>query len=196
MGRPKIREDCSVEGCDKPYFGKGFCLMHYARWRKTGSPGPALPYNRKVIFTVKDHPLHEVWRGMVKRCYYEKHPQYKNYGGRGIKVCDRWLGVDGFDNFLEDMGERPEGTYPSGRPYYTLDRIDGDNDYCKENCRWASGVEQGSHKINNRVITYQGQTHIAAEWARILGIRPGTFSERRRRHPDDKMLWFKELGDE
>lgn len=80
------------------------------------------------------HPLWLTWQGMKKRCYNKNDTVYHRYGGRGIKVCDRWVGWNGFWNFVEDMGERPEGC--------TLDRVDNDKDYCKENCRWANQKEQ------------------------------------------------------
>ena len=83
---------------------------------------------------VKHHPLYDTWATMKKRCSNPNHISYKNYGGRGIKVCERWLGVEGFKNFLADMGERPEG--------YTLDRKDNDKDYTPENCKWSSRKEQ------------------------------------------------------
>jgi len=85
---------------------------------------------------------------MKQRCYYPNNPGYKNYGGRGITVCDRWLGEDRFENFFIDMGNPPEGK--------TLDRIDNDGNYCKENCRWATRTEQCRNRRNTKLLTYEG----------------------------------------
>jgi hypothetical protein len=74
------------------------------------------------------------WRKMIDRCTNKNHPQYKDYGGRGIGVCKRWLGR--FSDFLHDMGPRPEGK--------TLDRINNDEGYCKKNCRWATKQQQAA----------------------------------------------------
>lgn len=118
---------------------------------------------------------HAIYSGMKERCYRKKHPYYKNYGGRGIKVCDRWLEPGkGFANFLDDMGKRPGGYTRNGRPLYTLDRIDTNGDYCPENCRWATVKEQCRNKRNNVVLTFQGETHCVTEWAEKLGINRST----------------------
>jgi hypothetical protein len=82
------------------------------------------------------HSLYKTWNNMIHRCYHSNHIHYKYYGGRGIKICDRWL--NSFQNFLIDMGERPEGT--------TLDRKNNDGNYEPSNCRWATPKEQ----IKNR----------------------------------------------
>ena len=80
---------------------------------------------------------YNVWRSMKSRCYYQKGKSYKYYGGRGIKVCDRWL--ESFDNFLADMGERPKGRL-------TIERINNDGNYELSNCKWATYREQALNK--------------------------------------------------
>ena len=104
---------------------------------------------------------------MLRRCNKTTHEKYEFYGARGIKVCKRWFK---FNNFLNDMGERPEGK--------TLDRIDGEKGYFKSNCRWASWDEQRRNKKNNIHITHQGQTLIAADWARKNGMDPKSLCNR------------------
>lgn len=98
------------------------------------------------------------WQSMHNRCESENNHAYKNYGGRGIKVCERWSGENGFVNFMSDMGPKP---YRS----YSIDRIDVNGDYCPENCRWASAKMQANNRRNNFVI--KGKT--LAEWGDNLG---------------------------
>ncbi len=110
-------------------------------------------------------PTYWSWQGMKKRC---NDPKQAAYGGRGIKVCARWR--KSFANFLADMGERPEGK--------TLDRRNNDGNYTPNNCRWATGKQQGSNKRNNVPVTWKGQTKTIVEWARITGIPQGAIGYR------------------
>lgn len=102
------------------------------------------------------YAAYNVYWKMIGRCYNEKSPSYPRYGGRGITVCDRWLGEDGFPNFLADMGERPDNPPEWTRryPYWTLDRIDNDGPYAPDNCRWVTNKEQSANK---RPRTYLGK---------------------------------------
>ena len=107
------------------------------------------------------------WVGLKRRCLDIKYDKYKNYGGRGIEVCKRWLK---FENFYEDMGERPNGK--------TLDRIDNNGNYCQKNCRWATNIEQQNNKRNNRFLTYKNETKSIKIWAKNLNINYGIFCMR------------------
>lgn len=89
------------------------------------------------------HKLNNVYSNMKARCYNKNYDFYYRYGGRGIRVCDRWLGKYGFQNFLSDMGDRPEG--------YQLDRIDNDGNYSPENCRWVDKYTQMGNTSNTKV---------------------------------------------
>ena len=86
------------------------------------------------------------YRAMLSRCYNQNNSSFRHYGGRGIVVCERWMGKSGFSNFLDDLGKRPSGKH-------SLDRIDCDKDYSPENCRWATWiVQEGNRRINNDVV--------------------------------------------
>lgn len=90
------------------------------------------------------HPLYDVYQDMLARCTRETHQRFPDYGGRGIRVCERWAG--NFWAFVEDMGPRPEGVGPSGRALYSVDRLDNNGDYTPENCHWATYSEQSRNR--------------------------------------------------
>lgn len=111
---------------------------------------------------------YKIWEGMKKRCKGND----PCYGGRGIKVCGRWLGPDGFANFLADVGKRPSQKH-------SLDRCpDKDGDYQPGNVRWATAKEQANNRNGNVELTYKGITKTIAEWAGILGLTKGTLYSR------------------
>lgn len=90
--------------------------------------------------------IYKLYQTMKSRCYNPKVPNYNNYGGRGITICDRWLGDQGFKNFVEDMGQRPQGRTKTGlRPIYTIERKNNNLDYSKDNCIWATYKVQNNN---------------------------------------------------
>lgn len=107
------------------------------------------------------------WESMIRRCYLKSQDSYHLYGGRGITVCDEWRV---FENFLADMGQADESQ--------SLDRIDIDKGYSKDNCRWVSSLEQARNKRSTRWLTYKGETRCLTEWADIIGIKPKTLRAR------------------
>jgi hypothetical protein len=96
---------------------------------------------------------------MQNRCYNPKRKEYKNYGGRGIQVCERWMNIH---HFLEDMG------HPSAEQ--TIERKDNQGHYEPGNCYWADHKTQQRNRRNNRMLTYHGQTKCMAEWSDLLHI--------------------------
>ena len=107
--------------------------------------------------------IYEVWSAMIQRCTNEGHAYYYRYGGRGIKVCVRWLK---FENFYKDMGDKPDG--------FTLERINNNGDYCKDNCKWVTVKEQTHNRETTVNITFNGKTQCVAAWEDELGFKHGT----------------------
>lgn len=154
------RCDC---GAERPYTkfdleaGKvlscGCLIAEKAHESKNLAHGHAAPRNGGRTST------YIIWTNMLQRCENTNDGGYARYGGRGIKVCERW---HRFENFLADMGERPSGL--------TIDRIDNDGDYTPENCRWASPREQANNKRSCRILEHAGLRMTMVMWARHLGL--------------------------
>jgi hypothetical protein len=113
-------------------------------------------------------PENNSWSSMRSRCQNPRSGQYHRYGGRGIKVCDRW---NDFATFLSDMGPRPS-------KMHSIDRIDVNGDYCPENCRWATPRQQSGNRRSNRLVSFNGEQKTVAEWAREFGLSPLTLIAR------------------
>jgi len=112
---------------------------------------------------------YQIWRSMTQRCYNPNNRAYKDYGGRGIKVCARWR--HSFENFLADMGPRPT-------KHHTLERIDNNGDYSPENCCWATKKEQSNNRRDNLLLTFEGKTMTAKQWAEKIGMNYETLYRR------------------
>jgi hypothetical protein len=111
---------------------------------------------------------YRIWAGIRARCNDENATKWCDYGGRGIKVCDRW---SDFTNFYADMGPRPS-------PQHSIDRIRSSGDYCPENCRWATPREQHNNRVSTRYLSYAGETLSLADWADKLGVPYNTLYSR------------------
>lgn len=128
------------------------------------SPTMNLEASEKVLL----RKMKESFSMTKQRCYNPNCADYRYYGGRGITICDRWL--ENFDNLLQDMGLKPEGL--------TLERLDNDGPYSKENCAWSTRKVQGGNKRTTKRLTVDGVTHTWVEWAEITGIAYHTLKAR------------------
>ena len=118
-------------------------------------------------------PIYSTWCKMMERCTNPLRKEFKNYGARGIRVCERWRE---FENFLADMGEKPTGL--------TIDRINNNGNYEPGNCRWATQVQQQRNKRNNRIFTVRGTTGCLQELCEYYGLYHGLVQYR-----IDKLGW-------
>src|ERR1700748_3622937 len=120
-----------------------------------------------------------VWTMIKQRCYNKKHTHYDRYGGRGIRVCERW--INSYDNFILYMGGPPP-------PRHTIERIDNEGNYNPSNCRWATQKEQAQNRRNTVAIAFNGETMCLTEWAKKLNIGVTTLHWRifKRKWPIEK----------
>lgn len=116
--------------------------------------------------------LYTRWQSMKRRCYLETDSHYKNYGGRGISVCDRW--INSFEAFAEDMGNPPTKSHQ-------IDRIDNNGNYEPSNCRWVSIKKNSNNKTNSKIIFAFGREMTQAQWSEETGIKRETIAMRLRR---------------
>ena len=158
-----MSKECSVAGCNNKHLAGGFCNMHYKRMRLHGDPS----VTHAIKHGMYKSRAYQAWASMRDRCGNPRHRCFRDYGGRGIKVCSRW---NEFENFVADMGQPDPGL--------SLDRIDNDRGYEPQNCRWATTTTQARNKRGLRPITANGVTRLACEWAEQTGIPYGTISTR------------------
>lgn len=124
--------------------------------------------------------VYKTWESMKARCYNPNDGKYKNYGERGIRVCDEWLGKDGAKHFAKwayanGFNENKRQTEQS------LDRIDVNGNYCPENCRFVDAITQSNNKTDNFLIEFNGETDTLANWSKRTGIKQGTIAWRLKR---------------
>ena len=143
----------------------------YLRYKEK-YPERIVPWDWKKF--KKDNPLHSIWSGMKSRCDNPNDSEYANYGGRGITVSDEWSKRGGYKRFAADMGSRPSARH-------TLDRIDNNLGYSKENCKWSTRKEQGSNRRVSALVTIFGVTKTKSEWAQDLGLSHTGFNNRIKR---------------
>jgi len=124
---------------------------------------------RTITHGLSSSPEFQAWSSIKKRCLKPNNNQYKDYGARGISICKEWK--NSFEDFYKDMGPRPSLKH-------SIDRIDNNKGYSKENCRWATMSEQNLNKRNSRKLSFNNETKSLTEWSRITGIKFETLRSR------------------
>lgn len=121
-----------------------------------------------ITHGLTNSPTYSSWKGMKERCTNENNKKYDYYGGRGVTLCERW---HSFNNFLEDMGEKPEKNWH-------IDRIDVNGNYEPGNCRWITLAENNRNKRTNVVLEFNNESKCLAEWSRETGVSSQLFRYR------------------
>ena len=131
-------------------------------------------FEKKTKEWIESKPSYACYRSMLNRCLSPLNDHYHCYGGRGITVCERWQGDNGYANFIEDMGERPD-------PKLTIEREDVNGNYEPGNCVWATRKQQGLNRRTNNYVTISGRTQCIAAWAEELKMTRASFLMRVRK---------------
>jgi hypothetical protein len=130
-----------------------------------------IPEPKPLSFTRRHRHEYSIWAGIHQRCRNPRAREYPYYGGRGIRVCAKWTGKNGFMHFLADLGPQPF-------PRASVHRKDNDGNYTPGNVMWANPTIQARHMRSNRVLIYKRKRMILVEWAEKLGAKPGTLGAR------------------
>lgn len=150
----------------------------HLRGLKTKSCGCSRKETKNFTHKMTGSRLYKVWNAMKSRCYYEKSEMFKHYGGRGITVCDEWK-----NNFISFYDWSIKNGYDENaeRGQCTIDRIDVNENYEPNNCRWATIKQQANNTRRNHLIKYNGKTQTVSQWANELGVEPDSIFNRLRK---------------
>lgn len=162
--RGNVLWECLCD-CGNKKITYGFSLRNGVT-KSCGCLAKELTIKRQTTHGMSHNSVYAVWRGMKVRCENISNKAYHWYGERGIKICNRW---HSFNNFWEDMKDG----YKKG---LTLDRIDNNKGYFKENCRWVTSKINQNNRRDNRIFTYQGKTQNMKQWAEELRINYNTLN--------------------
>jgi hypothetical protein len=164
---------CLADGCGKEIEIPA-CQARSGNNKSCGCVTNKLKSASKTKHGTANSSVYGSYRAMLHRCYNTENAMYHRYGGRGIAVCDRWLGDQGPANFLADMGEKPS-------PQHTIERINNDGDYSLDNCRWATRAEQADNRCTTKHVAVEGRALSQSAWDRSLGNGLNIVGDRIRR---------------
>jgi hypothetical protein len=155
VGYRRWRSTCS---CGGTAISKAQNLVS-GKAKSCGCLARELAANLKRTHGASDTRAHNTWNGIIQRCTNPNNPHFRNYGGRGIAICDDWLE---FANFLRDMGQPPKGC--------SIERVDNNAGYSKQNCIWADRTTQQRNRRVVQMVELHGEKRCLSEWAEIYGL--------------------------
>ena len=132
------------------------CLKGNGKSKKTKTT-----YKINILHGMSSWPEYKVWKSLRARCFNKNDKNFKDYGGRGIEVCESWR--NSFTNFITDVGRRPS-------PTHSIDRIDNNGNYEPNNCKWSNSSEQANNRRNNHILTLDGKSLNIMQWAKTTEI--------------------------
>ncbi len=165
----KPKKICYAPNCERRGTSLGMCQTHYMRMRRYGDFNAHPFIKHGEARSEKRTAEYAIWLSMITRCTNPKANNYHLYGGRGIRICDKWR--QSFMEFLSDVGRRPH-------PDLTIDRLDNDGHYEPGNVRWSTIKEQGNNRRTNHVLTVDGVSKTIMQWAESTGISRTTIGSR------------------
>jgi hypothetical protein len=166
--RPKVARWLCICDCGGHATANGLCLK-FGYTKSCGCLINDVLKDRNTKHGRSKSDTHRIWCGIKTRCNNPNADSYKGYGGRGIKICDKW--ADSFEAFLVDMGERPS-------KQHSIERIDVNGNYEPSNCKWILNKDQTSNMRSNVFVTHDGKTLTMAQWERETGIKAYVITDR------------------
>ena len=179
---PELNRQCPT--CQKAYRKQRYAEFKEHDYQKSREwiSNNKEHFEEKTKEWMERKPSHACYRAMLNRCLSPLNDHYHHYGGRGITVCARWQGENGYANFIEDMGERPSNKL-------TIERLDVNGNYEPSNCEWGTRKQQGRNRRTNRNVTIAGRTQCVSAWAEEIGIDHASFWQRLAKGwPEERLL--------
>lgn len=150
-----VFKTCSIEECENIVTRRTWCHTHYSRWHRHGDPN----FTKIEMHGSYGTKEYNIWRSMKDRCTNPNNKAYKDYGGRGIMICERW---SKFENFIADMGNVPKRYY--------IDRIDNNGNYEPKNCKWITSKESGNNRRTTLKVFFNGRSQSLKQWCEELSL--------------------------
>ncbi len=173
------RIKCEVCGWETAIQSRHICRLSQ-KCNHINSAGQYIANNKKINW--QNSRIKNIYQGLIQRCYNQKDESYRWYGAKGIKVCEEWINNPAsFESWALKNGYKDN---------LTIDRINSDKDYCPDNCRWVSMVDNSKYKSTTSLITVNDIAHTGREWATILNLGVNTINKMLRNYSQEQVIEF------